>query len=76
MPLENTVDHGIAVGLGAEFSHTKVGHFLVEGRFYYGLGNVYGSTKRDYFSISNYSTIYIKMSYLFDISKTKNTKIK
>lgn len=76
MPLENKFDYGIAVGLGAEFSHTKVGHFLVEGRFYYGLGNVYGSTKRDYFSISNYSTIYIKMSYLFDISKTKNTKIK
>jgi len=76
MPVEKKFDYGIAVGIGAEFSHTKVGHFLVEGRYYYGLGNIYGSTKRDYFSISNYSTFYVKMSYLFDISKTKNTKIK
>ena len=76
MPVEKKFDYGIAVGVGAEFSHTKVGHFLLEGRYYYGLGNIYGSTKRDYFSISNYSTFYVKMSYLFDISKTKNTKIK
>lgn len=76
MPVENKFDYGIAVGLGVEFSHTKVGHFIVEGRYYYGLGNIYGSTKRDYFSISNFSTIYIKMSYLMDISRTKNNKVK
>ena len=76
MPVENKFDYGIAVGLGFEFSHNKLGHFIVEGRYYYGLGNVYGNTKRDYFSISNYSTIYIKMSYLMDIAKTKNNKIK
>ena len=52
------------------------GHILLEGRYYYGLGNIYGNTKRDYFAISNYSTIYIKMSYLFDIARTKNPKIK
>lgn len=76
MPIENKFDYGIAAGLGLEFSHKKVGHFLLEGRFYYGLGNIYGSTKRDYFSISNYSAIYVKMSYLMDLSRTKNTKIK
>jgi hypothetical protein len=76
MPVENKFDYGIAVGLGVEFSHTNVGHFLLEGRYYYGLGNIYGSTKRDYFAISNYGTIYVKMSYLFDISKSKNDKIK
>ena len=76
MPLEKKFDYGIAVGLGLEFSHTKVGHFLLEGRYYYGLGNIYGSSKRDYFSISNYGTIYVKMSYLMDISKSNNPKIK
>ncbi len=76
MPVQKKFDYGIAVGLGLEFSHTKVGHFLLEGRFYYGLGNIYGSTKRDYFSISNYSTIYVKMAYLVDLNRTKNTKIK
>ena len=76
MPVEKKFDYGIALGLGVEFSHTKVGHFIVEGRYYYGLGNVYGSTKRDYFSISNFSTIYVKLSYLIDISRTKNDKVK
>ena len=76
MPVEKKFDYGIAGGLGVEFSHKKLGHFIVEGRYYYGLANVYGNTKRDYFSISNYSTIYIKMSYLMDISKTRNNKIK
>ena len=75
MPVEKKFDYGIALGVGAELS-TKAGHFIVEGRYYYGLGNVYGSTKRDYFAISNYSTIYVKMTYLMDISKTNNDKIK
>ena len=76
MPVEKKFDYGIAFGLGVEFSHTKVGHFIIEGRYYYGLGNIYGSSKRDYFAISNHSTIYVKMSYLIDLSRTKNSKIK
>ncbi len=75
-PIENKLDYGIAVGLGLEFSRPNIGHFLLEGRFYYGLGNVYGSTKRDYFAKSDYQTIYVKASYLFDIVKSKNSKIK
>ena len=76
MAIENKFDYGIAVGLGLEFSHRKVGHFLVEGRYYYGLGNMYGSTKRDYFARSNFGNIVIKFAYLFDIIRTKNSKIK
>ena len=76
MPIENKFDYGITVGLGLEFSNPHIGHILLEGRYYYGLGNVYGSTKRDYFSISNYSTIFVKMSYLIDLSRSKNDKIK
>ena len=76
MPIENKLDYGIAVGLGLEFSRPKIGHFMLEGRFYYGLGNVYGSSKRDYFAKSDYQTIYVKATYLFDIVKSKNPKIK
>ena len=53
-PIENKLDYGIAAGLGVELSLRHVGHFLVEGRYYFGLGNVYGNTKRDYFAKSNY----------------------
>ena len=52
----------------------KEGHFLLEGRYYYGLGNIYGDTKRDYFAKSNLGAIIIKMSYLFDIAKTSKNK--
>ena len=76
MPVEKKFDYGIVGGLGLEFSHPKVGHFLVEGRFYYGLGNIYGSSKRDYFARSNYNNIVIKFTYLFDIIRTRNSKIK
>lgn len=76
MAVENKFDYGIAGGLGLEFSHPKVGHFLIEGRYYYGLGNLYGSTKRDYFARSNFGNIVIKFTYLFDFIRTKNNKIK
>ena len=76
MPVENKFDYGITGGIGLEYSHPVIGHFMVEARYYYGLGNIYGNTKRDYFGRSNFSNIVIKASYLFDIAKTKNNKIK
>lgn len=76
MAVKNKFDYGIALGLGAEYSIPKVGHFLLEARYYYGLGNVYGSSKRDYFGKSNYGQIVVKMSYLFDLIRTKDVKRK
>ncbi len=76
MPVEKKLDYGITGGLGLEYSHPKIGHFLIEGRYYFGLGNIYGNTKQDYFARSNHGAIIIKMSYLFDIVRTKNDKIK
>jgi hypothetical protein len=76
MAIENKFDYGIAVGAGVEFSNRHIGHFMIEGRYYYGLGNIYGNTKRDYFSRSNFGNIVIKCTYLFDIIRTKNSKIK
>ena len=67
MKVENKFDYGIAAGLGVEYSIPKVGHFLLEGRYYYGLGNIYGDSKRDYFASSNYQTISIRLTYLFDL---------
>lgn len=71
MAVENKFDYGIAAGAGIEFSHPKVGHFLLEGRYYYGLGNIYGDSKRDYFGSSNFGTITVKLAYLFDIVSTR-----
>jgi hypothetical protein len=76
MAVENSFDYGVAFAVGLEFSHRKMGHFIVEGRYYYGLGNMYGSTKRDYFGTSNFGNIIVKFTYLFDIIRTKNSNIK
>ncbi len=75
-PLKYSFDYGIAGGVGAEYSVPKVGHFLAEARYYYGLGNIFGNSKSDVFSKSNYGNIVFKVSYLFDITKTKDVKRK
>lgn len=69
MPVENTLDYGICAGLGLEYVSAKAGRYLIEGRYYYGLGNIYGSSKKDFFAKSNQSVIELKLSYLFDITK-------
>ncbi len=72
MAVENKLDYGIAAGLGMEYSHPKLGHLQLEARYYYGLGNIYGDSKRDYFAASNYSNIVIKLTYLCDLIRTKH----
>ena len=74
MTVENRLDYGIAVGVGMEYSVPYLGHFLLEARYYYGLGNIFGDTKRDYFGKSNLSNILVKMTYLFDITRSKRYK--
>lgn len=71
MAVENKFDYGIAAGLGVEYSHPKLGHFQLEARYYYGLGNIYGDSKKDYFGKSNFSNIVVKLTYLFDIVRTR-----
>ncbi len=71
MDVENKFDYGIAAGLGIEFSDPKLGHFRLEGRYYFGLGNIYGSSKKDYFSKSNQTALQIKLAYLFDLNKKR-----
>ncbi len=71
MPVEKKFDYGICAGLGIEYSHPKVGHFRLDARYYYGLGNIYGASKKDYFSKSNYGSIVMKVAYLVDIVKVR-----
>lgn len=69
MKVENKFDYGIAAGAGVEWAIPKAGRFTLEARYYYGLGNIYGDSKRDFFGSSNFGTITIKLGYLFDITK-------
>lgn len=65
---EKKFDYGLLGGAGLELS-TKVGHFLLEGRYYFGLADFYNSTKKDYFSRSANTYYGIRLAYLFDITK-------
>lgn len=76
LAVQNKFDYGIAAGAGIELSLPKVGDFILEGRYYYGLGNIFKNSKSDYFGKSNYGQIVIKATYLFDIIRTRNPKIK
>ena len=76
LAVQNKFDYGIAAGGGVELSIPKLGHFILEGRYYYGLGNIFKNSKSDYFGKSNYGQIVIKATYLFDIVRTRNPKIK
>ncbi len=65
---DNTFDYGITGGLGIEV-RTGIGNFLAEGRYYYGLSDIYGNSKRDYFSRSGNSTIGGRITYFFNVIK-------
>lgn len=69
-PVEIKLEYGITAGMGAEFS-TSVGHFLIEGRYYMALSNLYGNSKTDPFPKSNNSTILLKTTYLIDVDKLR-----
>lgn len=65
--IQHNFDYGIAAGVGMECSIPHAGHIQLEARYYYGLGNIYRDSKRDYFAKSNLGNIVIKLTYLFDI---------
>ena len=74
--VQNTFEYGITAGAGGEVSAGKVGHFLIEGRYYYGLADIFHNSKRDPFGRSANGAIIIKLTYLFDLLRTKGVERK
>ena len=68
MAADHKFDYGITAGLGMELA-TNAGRFALEGRYYYGLGDIYKNGKKDVFGRSNHGAITILLSYFFDIKK-------
>lgn len=66
--VENTLEYGITGGLGMELK-TSIGNFIVEGRYFFGLSDMFGNSKADPFGRSANTTITAKVSYLVDITK-------
>lgn len=67
MAAENKIDYGISAGLGGEFNISKRNSIYLEGRFYYGLGNVLKSGRTENFRGSNSMSIMASIGYWFRI---------
>lgn len=67
MKVSQKVDYGICAGLGVEFNINRRNSISLEGRFYYGLGNIFPSKRIDTFNASNQMTISATLGYWFRI---------
>lgn len=65
MEIKNKFDYGITAGLGCEFRVKRRHAFTLEARYYFGLGNIYPSSKKDTFSASRGTSISVTLGYLF-----------
>lgn len=65
MPIKHKVDYGISAGIGAEWAINRKNSILIEGRFYYGLNNIFGANKKDIFAASNSIGIMASIGYFF-----------
>ena len=74
LAIQRKFEYGIAGGAGVEIITRHAGHFLLEGRYFYGLSDIFNNSKKDPFGRSANGAIYIKASYLFDLIRTKGVK--
>lgn len=65
--IENKFDYGIAGGAGIELLFRDRHSVMLEGRYYFGLGNIYKASKSDFFAASRTSAIEITLSYMFRV---------
>lgn len=66
MDVKNHFDYGICAGAGVEFISGK-NSFILEGRYYYGIGNIFSARKKDEFSASRGTSIQISLGYMFHV---------
>ncbi len=71
LPIQNKFEYGLTGGLGLEVNTRHAGHFMIEGRYYFGLSNLFKDGKKDTFARSANGAIVAKVSYLFDVFSRK-----
>jgi len=65
MKINNRLDYGICGGAGMELNLNAKHSLLLEGRFYYGLTDIFSSHKTDIFSSSNSMTVTVTLGYFY-----------
>ncbi|MFV0417451.1 MAG: porin family protein [Dysgonomonas sp.] len=59
---ERKIDYGLMGGIGLEFQ-SGIGNFALEGRYTFGLGDIYNNSKADYFTRSANRVLSVKLTY-------------
>jgi len=67
MEIANKFDYGITAGIGFEFYVQPQHSITLEGRYYFGLGNIFKASKADTFSASRCTSIEVCLGYNFRI---------
>jgi hypothetical protein len=62
--IQNRFDWGIAAGGGFEL-RTGIGRFVLEGRYLYGLSDIYKNRTADFYSKSSNQVLNVKLTYFF-----------
>jgi len=65
MKVNNRFDYGICGGAGMEINLNSKHSLMLEGRFYYGLTDVFPNHKTDIFSSSNSMSITVTLGYFY-----------
>ena len=67
LDVHNRFDYGLSAGLGVEMIARNKSSFTLEGRFYYGLGDVFRNRKKDTFSGSSGMSIMVTLGYMYRV---------
>lgn len=67
LKVKNEFDYGISAGVGVEWMLSQKHALNLEGRFYYGLNDVFSDHKKDPFSASNAMSIMVTLGYFYRI---------
>lgn len=68
LDVHNHFDYGISAGLGMELTSRNRNSFNIEGRFYYGLNDVFSNHKKDTFSGSSGMSVMITLGYYYRLN--------
>jgi len=64
--IQHFFDYGLKGVMGLEF-RTKAGSFILDGRYYYGLSDIFNNGKSDWFQSSHNQVMGLNLTYLFRI---------
>ena len=70
LPVQKSFDYGLKGTMGLEF-RTKAGSFILDGKYYFGLSDIFNNTKADFFQASANKVIGVNLTYLFRVKSKR-----